>query len=65
MKIVTPGKIYYFQCPVCGCEFVEGIKKLDVIPCFKTTLKCPTCGEEVEGVSDETILKRMTGVEEI
>ena len=59
MKIVTPGKIYMFKCPVCGCEFVEGKMHLDIVPGFDPVLECPTCGGDVRGVYEDDIFKRL------
>ena len=66
MKVITPGKVYMFKCSFCGCEFVEGKAKLNADSYFNPKLKCPTCGDEVEGhESDELdeFLKKYFGEE--
>lgn len=48
MKILSPGTIYKFECPSCGCIFLEGINNIADHGFFYKA-SCPMCGAECRG----------------
>ena len=58
MKILKHGDVMLFECPMCGCRFVEAVSKTDLKNCGVYDAKrdetgtretCPDCGSDVVG----------------
>ena len=58
MKVLKSGDVMLFECPACGCRFVEATSKTDlknagVFDAKKnetgTRAICPDCGADVVG----------------
>ena len=51
-KIIKHGKLYYFICENCGCEFIMDVQELQMEQqslVFLLESNCPECSCEVKG----------------